>query len=497
MIVFRRPAHWKSIVSPGSGFSGSTDAPADQGNTANRYGTQYPIARWIEPPFQDLSTLKYVGLLADHGSGIAKVRFILDDGTPVDVTSRTVNDGISAFYCQINPASMSDSELRELRAIVYPVDGPCRVMQGPTFSGNNTPPTTEGVMSFWFASNGNGTLWSGSVYVNSATGNDTTGDGTSGAPYATTMKALRQLKVLKNAAGKGNNASGGTIYVQAGNFTLGTYAFPEVESPTRWVTIRPAPGLTKDDVTLTGSADSAGIRTQRVRLYDIRVTPSSTTQPIRSSVPLNEMSHYLIENCECDWIDPSSAGSAWFDGPRSVWVVNSIVANCINGFTNPYVNLIRGTALDTITADAFSDAGCVCDSSARVVYAANGSHPDVYQLQQADNKNKYLYKLVATDDIDSQGIFQGVGWTVTGIAIDSCNVVRKAGTSWQNFAFGGTWVHAVVRDTIGSDNASATPTSTTDCLIENCTNANTAGPLLVAGDTGTVPFLGASGIKYE
>lgn len=490
------------LISPGIGFSGLTSTPPNQGNSGNRYGTRVPIARWVQPIAKDIASPEVVGIVAAHGSGIQKVEFVLDDGPVVTVTQPSILGGIfqlSGYFVTIDPTAMADHENRELRAIVYPVDGPPLVLQGPTFSGSGAPPTAEGVLSYWFASNGGGTLWSGSVYVNQATGNDTTGDGSSGNPYASTMKALRQLKVLKNAAGKGNNASGGTIYIQAGTFTLGQYAFPEVETPNRWVTIRPAPGVAKEDVVLTGSNTTGGLRTQKICLRGLTVRPSSTTEPIMStSNGLNQISHFWLDDCDCDWVDSTTAGTSWFNGPRSVWLTSCTIRNCVNGFVGPYVNLIRDCSVSYIRADAYSDVGCVINSSADHLAPALGSHPDVYQLQQTNNANKVLVGLIATDEIDSQGFFQVGGWTTTGILVRGCDIRRKIGSSWQNFAIGGTFTHLLIIDTTGSDNASsANPTAANDCLIRNSTNASSGGPLLVAGDSGTIPFIGATGIKYE
>lgn len=492
------PPETPTLVVAGAGFSGATSTPADQGNTANRYGTRVPIARWADPQYQDCSGTKYFCLLADHGSGIQKVSFVLDNGAATDVVSPMTYDGINGYWIGIDTSALADDESRELRAIVYPVDGPCLVMQGNTWTASGVGETNEGVMSMWFATNNGGTLYSASLYVDPVSGNDTTGDGSSGLPYLTTMKALRQHKVNKNAAGKGNNAGGGVILMKAGSFALGTYAFPEVETPDRYVVIKPAPDVTQAQCILTSSGNSSGLRTQRVKLEGLTITPSSTAAPIQSaSNPLSQLSHFWLDNCVMDWVSPATAGTAWFSGPRHLALTDCAIRNTVNAVTNPYVKLVRDTLVENLSGDAFSDVGCVVNCEVGNIYVSGATHPDVYQLQQTNNANKFLYGIVATSAIDAQGIFQGGGFTVNGMAIWNCNIVRAVATTWLNFSFGGTLTHVLIRNTTGSDNSTTVPTSNADSLVKNCVNASNGGVLLMAGDTGTLPFTGTHGFRYE
>jgi len=486
-----------SFVSAGSGFAGLSSIPGDQGNTANRYGTRPPIARWIDPVSQDLTATRYYGVIADHGSGIQKVSFVLDNGTPVDVTTKQTVNGITAYFIGVNAAVTADNEDRELRAFVYPTDGPVRVLQGPTYSASGVGEAVEGVYGMKIATNGSGSLWSGALYV-STTGNDTTGNGSLASPYLTTMKALRQLKVNKNAAGKGNNASGGTIYLLPGSYQLGTYAFPEVETPNRWVTIRPAPGYSKADVTITGTPDSAGLRTQKIRLLDVSIVPPSTTPPIRSTQnPQSQISHFWLDNCLLDWTDPLTSGTSWHNGPRHIVMTDCETRNCNNAVTNPYVKLVKNATVSNLIGDAFSDVGCVCVAEVGNIYVSGSTHPDVYQLQQTSNANKVVYKVTATAEIDAQGVFQGGGYTCDGILIAECNIRRKSGTSWLNFSFGGTFTHVLIRDCVGSHNSTTVPTAMADALVKNSFHDNVGTQMFLAGNSGTLPFTSANDIRYE
>ena len=213
---------------------------------------QNVICRWVTPPCQTVGganepTYLDVGVMAFHYSKIDRVEFFLNGGTnPTVVRDVTYNPekDISAYWVRIEAASLPDSgdawssvvsasgsnlglatsplvlsPQHELQAVVYPKNGPPRILVGkhsngergaePLYSGiaaytpvgasfSSLEQPSNGIRSFYFSSNNNNTLFVGSVYVDATFGEDDLNrSGDSAFPMQTIEFAYRKLMQLK------------------------------------------------------------------------------------------------------------------------------------------------------------------------------------------------------------------------------------------------------------------------------------------------------------
>lgn len=82
------------------------------------------IARWVTEQFREVKDGDLIGIAAYHMSGIDRVEFYLNDGSPIVVPEAVIIDGVKAFWIRIDENSgLLDSEQCYLSAIVYPVAG--------------------------------------------------------------------------------------------------------------------------------------------------------------------------------------------------------------------------------------------------------------------------------------------------------------------------------------------------------------------------------------
>ena len=283
------------------------------------------VCRWVTPSYQtvggdnndDHPNHIDVGVIAFHGSGhIDRVEFFLNGGSNrvvvknmshhpehdvtaywirIDNTSNLQDSGdvwATALSTNGTPSNTAHTPLHELQAVVYPKFGKPRILAGKhnnvdtrsTNTGivyNAIPdywedPETQtrvlssnssGIISFYFSSNFNNTLFQGSVFVSTDGVDDLNRSGASDQPMRSIEFAYRKLirmkhKFYNNLTSENTNAlpqgevGGGTIYLMEHttpanlvnghklgykNNTLTNVEFTTL-SRMRWVTIRLAPG---------------------------------------------------------------------------------------------------------------------------------------------------------------------------------------------------------------------------------------------------------------
>lgn len=402
------------------GWQGSTSTPSAVGDSGAAGYSENAIARPDFVPYQTLITTFQIGICAFHIESIDYVSLSIDSGPFVRAATRTTNSdtGTVCHNFSIDPSLMPDG-LHEARAIAYPVSGVPRV-----------------ISEIFFNTNYNGTLTSTEKYV-ATNGNDTTGDGSIATPYATILRAAKAIQTAQ-----GSNADGGIIYLKAGSHVLGAYSFGLLTTTTnRWLTIMPAPGLTKANVTISGSTDSDGIRTKLVRLYDVKVTGTLNTT--------SGQSHRLwVENCLIDTGD-RTVRLSWNSGFGYLYGTDSTAQNTQGGFTG---ELIRGCTVDTIGELAFQQCGLTVNCTVANIDATgsdegNPFHPDVYQNYPGSD-NVILYGLTATTGINAQGIFAGDNIPVRDMAIVNVSIDNHAyaGGIWRCFSFAGACRHLLVKN---------------------------------------------------
>lgn len=260
-----------------------TAQPAQRGNPSNLGYAYQPTARWELPSWQTYTTSKVISVLAFHPCavdnvgglgvcGIQKISFICNNGPVLDVNGPSVNPetGLWGWWCY-QPTAALNAAL-ETRAIIYPVDGVPLVLQGGNRLSVGTaggPPDSQQSLVLW--SNGDPTVNSFTrpdMTIDSVSGSNTTGDGSPGNPYADIRKAL--------VTGLGNDGNNAYIYCKPG-----TYLMPrdgpvnnKYNTRSRYLTILPAPGVTRSQVKITVPDGTLSTSFKLIRLKDVTIDRS-------------------------------------------------------------------------------------------------------------------------------------------------------------------------------------------------------------------------------
>jgi hypothetical protein len=375
-----------------------------------------PIARWNRPPRDPVTTTVNVGVLAYHYSGIDRVEFVANGGTPVIVTQVATNSQIKVdeYYFIIDPSNFSPRVL-EIRATVYPVVGAPRVLE-PLFVPVRTPanPLTR--------------------YV-SVTGDDISGDGSITAPFRTLTAAVRAIRTINVTC---DNA---IVYFMPGSYDLSTEPVPfvTITADTDWFTLARAPSAPAGSVTITDFPDS-GVRAQMLRLLNLNLGPGQVKGVYKDGQSL------YLRSCIFSGLgqDVGPAGpSAGFD---NVYAVGTTIQDLFNGFGSKAMYL-RDCKFYDIGSDPLQGVKMIVNTIVRNVDRKSRTdfHPDVLQWHEKNTENRIVYGLIATSFISGMGI--GSGEDCTNIAIVNSKIDN---TGWGGtvFSFGGTVNHMVVRNSI-------------------------------------------------
>lgn len=420
----------------------ATTVPAQQGNSSHLGYAYKPMAKWEDPSFQVYDAPKVIGVYALHpcGSeagitgkmGIEKVRFIANNGTPLDVTTMTQrpDNGRWGFWCTLQ--NLASNGPVEVRPIIYPVSGLPFILQGNyrTVSG---PPNSEESLVLWSNSNVDNTYTRTAQYISQfdpdgagprAAGNDTTGNGTALAPWATISKAF--------IAGLGRDGNNGYILCEPG-----TYQMPldggTATTRSRWLTIRPAPSVTRSQVIINEGTNGTNPNSFRlVRLQDVTVDRSCGLDPALwiSDINDNPTSPKLAEP-----IPPAGTVGRWFSVNLTGTLTDpdAPVAINKNGYGWLYDN---GTAWvfkqsnAPFRGNSTGDVVCIwldgCDLKGRGVIdgasseiKGNTSCALMFHTNSPTNRGVVRDWLLA-ESIKASSIYMGVD--VTNMSGDLCNV---------------------------------------------------------------------------
>lgn len=250
----------------------------------------FPVAVWDDVPYQTFSGSHWSCVDAIHSVsstvyasgdhyGISKVTFVLNDGTPYDVTVASTTNSPSGFpeYCVPIKAGLLTDGIFELRATVVPAVGKPIVLQGA-----QSPATT--VVSAWsmrLNANAGGTLPAKTYYVACATCVAPYGPGNDSNDGLTTATPLATISAARNAASTFfANAKdvGGAVVLMAecpssllppndfGCYSLGGVTeSTSYLAATQWFQIASAPGAAPAKVVISTQNASNGIRTAKIR----------------------------------------------------------------------------------------------------------------------------------------------------------------------------------------------------------------------------------------
>jgi hypothetical protein len=278
-----------------------TEAAGD-GGTANNAVTAlavtnnsaelYPkvIARWATVPYQRVVTtlgLEVVAFhrFAEHGKPVACVIFTGNDGTTTTTDPKaamrksSLADGLPCYASTFTASDYADNTVVTCNFVAYPwvgdenslrrsadgtagtLDlGPLPLLADPDDDYGVTVAVVDPV---------NGT--DGSVEVAADIADIATAEA---APCLTIRRALVKIAAYNNTNHSRNNANAGIIYLKGFcNTDAGTST--AVTTDDAWVTVTRHSTVTKANAGLQYGSASGSFSTNRLRLYDLTVTPTT------------------------------------------------------------------------------------------------------------------------------------------------------------------------------------------------------------------------------
>jgi hypothetical protein len=355
-------------------------------------GATVPIARWDVVPRQCFSNNFKAGVIAFHEAG-ASVAFRVNGALKETVAQPSYNDqtGVVEYWTALSAAD-------------YP-DGPITVVADVLPGGSGNTPRHLDTLKLY--ANSRGSLTNSTVkWVDCVSGDDGQ-NGTQNTPYKSIRKAYQTV------------GAGGTVYLKAGttyDIAAGTGDFPTYQY---WTTIRPAPGVTRDQVMVKPNRTDNGM--MRYQGFSVRTTPDWGT------VFYGGMSGNMLW---ADSLDISDINGKNGGGSISHYATITYVTDCyFHDFPGgPGTALVRNVTIRNILEDAVSGADLAVNILVDGIDpGTSGAHPDVYQLYAANDtiNNKIVYNLRAYNVI-SQGLFNG-GTPIEDIAF--VNIVIDKDTS--------------------------------------------------------------------
>jgi hypothetical protein len=429
----------EGITAPaGSGFEGPTAEPEAQGTAGEPGFDARAIARWDFVPHQTFSEPFNVGVVAFHSYGIDRVEFSVNGGPWTAVREMTLNpdSGVVEYWVRVDPSQLPTGEA-EIRAIVYPTTGQCRVLGGEMTGAGEA----RGEYGMNFVADSTGTLPRVERFV-SPDGSDASGDGSRENPFATMMRAAKSI-----AQASGGKADGGRILLLPGEHNFGTYTYSLLTTVSdRWLEIAPAPGVAASEAPIV-SASTGGLRIPLVRFRGVEFRPSGGTNGLILGAGSGPRSVW-VDGCSLIGCG-KQLSSDWMNGWDFMYSTDCFLTNCRNGMRG--AELVRDLTIDEIGSDAFSDGRMVLNSTVRRIDRTGTEfHPDFYQLYAplgASCENRIVYGVRALEPLQSQGFFADGTTTVRDLAFVNCSVSTLApGNVMRAFQYGGPTSNMFVMD---------------------------------------------------
>ncbi len=394
-----------TLIAGGTAFGSwsATTAASNQGDSGDYGYSLNSMGAWDTPPFLTFTTGDfYIGIDAWHiptpaawtagqKRGMAKVRYSVDNGPWVDVTSLSVNPdtGVTGFVIKGRPQDFADGP-HELRGELYPTTGVPLVLQGTVSSSTS-------IYSLVFNTNYNGGLDATSTlrHVDDAGTDDASCGQSAGDPCLTFTKAIAEI-----VTAQGSDVGGSTICALPGTYTdIGASSVARAAA-TRWVTIEPCAGYSQADVILSTSGSSRQIGAEKLRLknvqinYQIRATADAGRALLQDGILYTGAGK----------ADATDGGPKWASGwSGGAWAIDSEATAGRGGFLN--YNMVRNGNVHDISGDSYSNSYAVFNSVADFIDGGSyGFHPDVYSVDGVKT-NIVVDGLTATGTIDSAGFF--------------------------------------------------------------------------------------------
>lgn len=378
----------------------TTQPPTSQHPVLDSARNEPVIAAWGTVPRQVVTGTLNLSAFAVHINGVSTMS-ISAGGRPLAVT-RSGDE----FIATLNAADHPDGTV-SVTGIAQSPAGQATTLETLTFLANSRGSIPQPVR-----------------FV-SPTGNDNNAGTTAQQPKRTIYAAVRGMVEAEN----------GIVQALAGDYSWSGAANrgPAGQTSRAWVTIQPAPGVTRDQVRITSSSSSDALAAKFVRLKGITVSANLIeATSVGASLWFDESA--LTGALPNDSI-PHAGPSMW----GTVYVTDSIVSKTAHGQGG---KLLRNVLVDSISNDAFGGSSTVINCTARNMTASGGSHPDVWQNGGFSASNVFLYGIKATDNVGGQGVAVKNS-TIRNFAIINSEISSRP--PFQVLEFGGPTTNLLIR----------------------------------------------------
>ncbi len=338
-----------------------------------------PIARWDVVPYQRVAyqqTFK-CGVVAFSKAGIQAVRFRVNNGAPVDVTSMTFNDrtGVYEYWVPILSSDFAQSGPISVAATVYGNDGGERVL-------SPLPLVVDA----------DGTLPAPQAWVDATSGNDGTGQvNNSAKPFQTIGRAIYAIRNWMAAAGKGSRADGGIVRLKPGTHHMSNGGiFDLISTSSEWVTITTAAGGTRSN-TIIYDHDTVMPKTKLLKCSGITVQSGGQWGYVFTAPSGFSSGHVWLDDCDIIGSGRHTNGShpVQHTSVGTEWYTNSYVYDTDFGVGGG--ELARGLTMVHLGNDAFQHCpmivNCTVDDDNP---GSTGWHTDAWQWFSTSGPNNTI-----------------------------------------------------------------------------------------------------------
>lgn len=281
-----------------------------------------PVAKWDVVPYQTVSGVFNVGVVAFHEKGV-KVEFIINKKPRLVVDKPTLNErtGVTEYVFPFVVKKFKDGLVNINARVTAEGEEPYDLPPLPLYTnarGAYDPKKT--------------------VWVDGKKGNDFT-EGTEDAPFKTLKQAVKKA------------GDGGRIYLAAGTYSLKMLGGGLGRK--HWTLVTPAPGLKRGDVKL--SAGRPG--TDKLHFKDIVFY--CDVDDSYGTIVMGEggESSAWFENCTFTNLKGRyGGGAAPFGNKLAAYVTGGETSDIATG---PFAELLRGHSIKSIAGTAFAGDGCL------------------------------------------------------------------------------------------------------------------------------------------
>lgn len=395
-------------LTPGSETPAPSLEPIGEGLGA----TAKAIARWDVVPYQTFRSEFTVGVVAFHRRGIDRVEFSANGGPWVGVEEMRVNPRteVAEYFVKLRAQDFPPG-LVTVRAVAYPEAGIPREL--PPLELTAASSLQKNLLRCYIG----------------PTGEDSgKSDGSAESPYRTARYAASQLQ-KRSPDGL---ADGGVILCLPGDHALSTKKRHRVTTSKRWLTIRPAPGVSREEVRITDCGKN--LQTDLVRLQDVTIATGIASGFHAKDIASGKHTAYMwFDHCvlrgKGRTTQTSSIGIVGETRFTEYYATDCIVRDNKLGLKG--AALARRVHCEQLGSDAFSNAFNLIHCSVNGIDNTGTKwHPDVIQWTRPRD-NVIIYNLHAVN-IKAQGLFaKPEELDIHNVAVVNC-VIHQIGNGYKS-----------------------------------------------------------------